>query len=81
MPDGTYLLSGYTDSATGSGASRGDADFWAVRVDALGRVIWSLHYGGSGYEDPSDNTLVLVGVKDHASDKKAKAWVVKVQMR
>lgn len=67
LPDGTYLLSGYTDSASGAGLSRGSADFWAVRMDALGRVIWSLHYGGSGYEEVrgttvlADGSIVLVG--------------------
>jgi Mg-chelatase subunit ChlD len=69
LTDGTYLITGFTNSATGTGAgtAKGGMDFWAMRIDQFGRPIWNLRYGGSGDEELrgttllEDGRLILVG--------------------
>ena len=52
--DGGYALAGYTKS---SGA--GDYDFWLVKTDATGNMVWSKTYGGTG--DDRAYSLVQTG--------------------
>ena len=42
MPDGGFVLSGHTD-----GMGHGLMDFYAVRTDASGTLVWEKAYGGS----------------------------------
>ena len=70
MPDGSYLLGGYTISdGTGdmSPNSYGDNDFWVIKIDPLGNKLWDLNYGGL-YDDrlitlslTSDHCIILAG--------------------
>jgi hypothetical protein len=49
--DGGYLIGGYSYSGNGgdkSQAARGAADYWVVRLDASGNVLWDKTFGGSG---------------------------------
>ncbi|QMU29522.1 T9SS type A sorting domain-containing protein [Adhaeribacter radiodurans] len=69
-PDGGYLLGGSSESGVGgdkTGVSRGDRDFWVVKISSTGEKEWDHTYGGSGFEDlrqirqlPSGN-FVLAG--------------------
>jgi hypothetical protein len=55
--DGGYIISGYSrSSANGdvSGTNHGETDYWIVKLDALGNIIWNKLLGGSGYEDASN---------------------------
>lgn len=69
LSDGTYLVTGFTNSPSGNGVgdSKGGTDFWAMNIDRLGRSIWVKRYGGSGDEElcgttvMADGTCVLVG--------------------
>ena len=50
-PDGGYLLAGYSQSniyAEKSQNSRGQNDFWVLKIDANGSKLWDKTYGGSG---------------------------------
>lgn len=50
-PDGGYLLGGGSNSGIGGDkteASRGNSDYWVVKIDALGTKLWDHCYGGSG---------------------------------
>ncbi len=62
LENGTYLVTGYT-----AGYGHGGLDFWALRIDGQGRVLWQRTYGGSEDEELrgtailNDGTAVLVG--------------------
>ena len=52
-PDGGFLLGGYTGSPADGDkteASRGDLDYWVVKVNARGAKQWDRRFGGSGNE-------------------------------
>jgi gliding motility-associated-like protein len=71
IPDGSgYLLAGHSNSDMGfekSENSRGNNDFWIVRIDAQGNVLWDKTIGGSGEDILNDAEIahgggfVLVG--------------------
>ena len=54
--DGGYAMCGWTDS---SGA--GGFDFWLLKTDAVGNLVWSKTYGGTGRED---NATYMVQASD-----------------
>ncbi|PSR53957.1 hypothetical protein AHMF7605_10720 [Adhaeribacter arboris] len=52
--DGGYLLAGSSFSGKSndkSEASKGDRDFWVVKVDKQGTKQWDKTFGGSGYDE------------------------------
>lgn len=61
LPDGGYILGGESYSNTG------DWDYWAVRIDGQGRVLWNRLLGGSSgdqlfdLQPTSDGGFVLGG--------------------
>ena len=69
LPDGTFIVTGYTDSGSGNGvaASHGGFDFWIMNIDDQGRAIWNRRFGGSGNEELCgtlalpDGSCVLLG--------------------
>jgi len=49
--DGGFVVAGYSRSAADgnkSAPSRGEGDFWVVRLDANGNKVWDQSYGGAG---------------------------------
>jgi hypothetical protein len=95
-PDGGYLLCG--DSYSGVGYdkaedSRGESDYWIVKVDAQGIKQWDKRYGSSSYDQlksaiiTPDGGSLLVGTtfgKSPSGDRTATLaggpgiWVVKL---
>jgi hypothetical protein len=95
-PDGGYLLCG--DSYSGVGYdkaedSRGESDYWVVKVDAQGIKQWDKRYGSSSYDQlksaiiTPDGGSLLVGTtfgKSPSGDRTAMLaggpgiWVVKL---
>jgi hypothetical protein len=60
MPDGHLLLAGWSNSNISGDKtenSRGNADFWIVKMDTLGRKLWDKSYGG--INDDALQTVVL----------------------
>ncbi len=51
LGDGTYIVTGFTASYSSS------MDFWAMQIDAMGRMIWSKTYGGTGKEEVCGTTV------------------------
>jgi len=48
--DGNYLVSGNTNSISGSIISKGQTDFYILKLDMIGDIIWQQAYGGENFE-------------------------------
>jgi hypothetical protein len=61
--DGGYALAGYTYSFSTGGA----LDFWLIKTDSAGNIVWSHTYGGAGHDcaysmvQTSDGGYALAG--------------------
>ena len=69
--DGGYVLIGYSDSSDGDVTiNNGNRDFWVIKINATGAIIWEKSFGYSGADEgvsileTSDNHFVLSGVLD-----------------
>jgi len=67
-PDNGFLLVGTSDSADVDIANNiGTYDFWVVKIDALGALVWEKSYGGSEIDEAfsitntADGNYVIVG--------------------
>ena len=52
-PDGGFLLAGHSESVPSGNKTaphRGGIDYWVVRVDAGGNVLWDRTFGGSDFD-------------------------------
>lgn len=52
--DGGYILGGSSDANTSGEKSentRGETDFWVVRIDADGNKVWDRTFGGSNFDE------------------------------
>jgi hypothetical protein len=50
-PEGGYIVAGYSGSSDGdAGGNNGSADYWLLKLDALGNIEWEQNYGGSDYD-------------------------------
>lgn len=67
---GDYLISGYTDSDNGDVSNNHQAnfsDFWVLKLNASGNLLWQKCFGGSGNEQAysmiktQENHYVLAG--------------------
>ncbi|MCY7351527.1 MAG: PKD domain-containing protein [Cytophagaceae bacterium] len=95
--DGNFLLVGSSGSGQGGDkaeASRGDLDYWVVKINADGAKQWDKTFGGSGADEAfsvvvnADGSFILAGhSKSGPSGEKSEAskgnqeadyWVVKV---
>ncbi|MFK7811954.1 MAG: hypothetical protein AB8B59_05635 [Maribacter sp.] len=53
--DGGYVMAGFTESDDFDiSNSRGSYDFWAVKVNNKGNLIWESSFGGTGIEQAQD---------------------------
>jgi len=74
--DGGYALAGYTESF-GAGSN----DYWLVKTDADGNVMWNQTYGGTEFDEAtslvqtSDGGYVLAGSSN--SLQNGGVWIVK----
>ena len=49
--DGGYIVTGWSTSPNGDvTGNHGDADYWIVKLDNVGNIIWEKSLGGSGYD-------------------------------
>lgn len=66
--DGGYIVVGNSNSTNGDvGGNNGNLDFWVVKLDSTGTIIWEKNYGGSESEvarsvvQTSDGGYILTG--------------------
>ena len=66
--DGGYALAGQTQSANGDvGANNGAYDYWVLKLDASGAILWSHNFGGSNSDlakeivETADGGLMVAG--------------------
>ena len=48
--DGGYTVAGYTESSASgevTGTNRGDGDYWILKLNSTGGIVWQKNYGGS----------------------------------
>ena len=93
--DGGYLLGGFSDSGLGadkSEVSRGNRDYWVMKIDAVGNKLWDKTFGGSnddylisiapsadgGYLLGGDSNSGIGADKSEASRSGYDYWVVKI---
>jgi hypothetical protein len=69
--DGGYVVSGSTNSSDGDvSVNKGGLDYWVVKLDSLGNIIWEKSYGGSNHDNlPSvrntlDNGFIVCGISN-----------------
>ena len=76
--DGGYIVAGFTGS---SGA--GGYDFWLVRTDADGRLVWDRTFGGRKYDvancvqQTQDGGYIIVGYTASLGAGSDDVWLVK----
>lgn len=93
LPDGGYILCGYTMSHTGDVPRHfGEGDLWLIRLTADGRMVWSQTYGGSRRDSGTsvimtrNQTIVACG-NTNSSDgmvsgnrTSSDVWVIKTDL-
>lgn len=69
--DGNFIIIGYSDSSDGNVTSNnGQRDFWILKIDPLGNILWEKSYGFAGNDEGFDiketpeGNLVAVGIID-----------------
>ena len=87
LADGGLALAGFTNSSDlpGGQTTAGDYDFWVVRTDAAGKLLWNKTFGGPfrdeafGLTSLADGGLVLAGTKESSDEPGGKqdCWLVR----
>ncbi len=67
--DGGYIVAGYSYSNDGDvGGNHGNMDYWIVKLDTSGALVWETNLGGSGYDhtysilQTTDGGYIVAGV-------------------
>ncbi|NHJ48978.1 MAG: hypothetical protein FK733_14425 [Asgard group archaeon] len=77
-PDGGFIIFGYTESF-----ALGDQDFYLIKTDNSGNIIWNKTYGGYGSERSgfliltADEGFLLVGLTGTMATNTLDVWIVK----
>lgn len=93
--DGGYVIAGSSQSGISgdkSEASKGETDYWIVKINSIGQKVWDKTFGGSNYDNvssiitTSDGGFIVVGDSQSGiSGDKTEAnkggrdyWIVKI---
>ncbi len=90
-PDGGYILAGEVESNDGDVTmNHGARDYWVIKVDASGNLVWQKSAGGSGSDEAygvqatADGGCIVVGYSESSDGDvtgahgQRDAWVVKL---
>ena len=93
LPDGGYILCGYTMSSDGYVRRQlGDGDLWLIRLDRNGTILWEKTYGGSRRDSGTsitltrDNAIVACGNTNSTDNMvsgnrtSSDVWVIKTDL-
>ncbi len=79
--DGGYIVAGSTDSYGGGG---GADDFWLLKLNSAGGVVWQKTYRGTGYDyvnsvqQTSEGGYIVVGGTNSYGAGSTDVWVLKI---
>ncbi|MCF6308280.1 MAG: T9SS type A sorting domain-containing protein [Flavobacteriaceae bacterium] len=66
--DGGYIVTGFSSSTDGDvGGNNGDSDYWIVKLNATGSLVWETNLGGSNTDEANsiqqttDGGYIVVG--------------------
>lgn len=89
--DGGFVVAGYSESNDGDvSGNHGEVDYWVIRLDVAGNLIWQRSLGGSGEDEAyyvqqtSDGGFVVVGESESTDGDvtgnhgEGDFWVVKL---
>jgi hypothetical protein len=77
--DGGYIVAGYTYSF-----GVGSHDFWVIKLDSSGNIIWQKTYGGTGVDTAQsiqqtlDGGYIVTGTTTSFGAETYKFWVIKL---
>ncbi len=77
------LGSGYILAGSSSSAGAGQDDFWLVRLDGNGEILWQKTYGGAGRDfamalEPAGDGLVLAGYGESFGKGQWDLWLLRL---
>ncbi len=88
--DGNYVALGYLYPTSQTTTGYGGADYWLVKLNANGNIIWQSTYGGNGDDKPnkfsqtSDGGFIMTGISLSSSGQvtgnngEYDAWIIKI---
>ncbi len=92
--DGDFVCAGYSNSNDSAFSNNhGGLDFWVVKFDSLGNLLWQKIYGGSGNEEAhtivasENNSMMIMGYNSssdgditghHGQSFNQDLWIVKL---
>ncbi len=77
--DGGFAVAGYTESK-----GSGESDFWVLKLDALGTMVWEKFFGGNDFDvaesivQTSDGGFAVVGYTNSKGLGESDIWVLKL---
>ncbi|HYV95546.1 MAG TPA: T9SS type A sorting domain-containing protein [Chitinophagales bacterium] len=91
--NGRFIVAGWTDSNDGDvSGNHGGRDYWVVKLDSVGGIIWQRSLGGDGWDDAfsvqqtTDSGFIVIGYADsHNGDVSENRgmndwWIVKLDI-
>ena len=92
-PDGGFIIAGGSDSAdTDITNNKGTYDFWVIRIDANGNLIWEKSFGGDEIDEAraivksADGNYVIAGdtrsntIDVSSNNGAADLWLIKISI-